>query len=514
MKIISLFYKHVILFVLIFVTFSYTLKYFFHQQEENYLNVQTELLQTQYETQYKYLKIMSHDIYMMYQENSKLISIFAQAEDANLSKRATLRQEMYAMLQKRYKRLVNMGVKQLHFHLKDNTSFLRMHAPEKFGDNLTKIRQTVALTNATLKENQGFEVGKIANGFRYVYPLFDSKKNHIGSMEVSFSSKQLIEYISDKFIINKHLLILESEINQNMDSEYSKNIYTKSLENSNYLAEKGSYANFDNDEFHKAMQELQQNNVVKENISKGIAFSTSSVYNYNSLVITYIPINSTLTNTNIAYIVFYTESDYIDSILIEDEYAQILLISLLIVLFFFSIYVTLTQRRLEQMAHYDKLTQLPNRAYFYIELGQEIKRASRFKKKLALMFIDLDGFKNINDSYGHHAGDEILMQTAQRLNRSIRNMDIAARIGGDEFIVLLTDVKKEEDVTAVAQKIIDNLNIEFKVSKQKLHIGASIGISMFPEDSNNLDTFISNADEAMYRAKESGKNKFVLYKEK
>jgi len=98
MKVISLFYKHIIIFILIFVTFNYALKYFFHQQEENYLSVQTELLQSQYQTQYKYLKIMSHDIYTMYQDNSKLISIFAQAEDANLSQRAALRDEMFIKL--------------------------------------------------------------------------------------------------------------------------------------------------------------------------------------------------------------------------------------------------------------------------------------------------------------------------------------------------------------------------------------------------------------------------------
>ena len=114
-------------------------------------------------------------------------------------------------------------------------------------------------------------------------------------------------------------------------------------------------------------------------------------------------------------------------LLVENDYAQVLLVSLLGLLFIFSIYVTIMQLRLEQMVHYDKLTQLPNRAYFYIELKQELKRALRYNKNLALMFIDLDGFKNINDSYGHDAGDELLAQTAHRLKQSIRNVDIAAR---------------------------------------------------------------------------------------
>ncbi len=513
MKVISLFYKHVILFILIFIALNYAVKYFFEHQEKNYLAVQTELLRAQYQTQYKYLKIMSSDIYVMYQENQELISIFAQAQDANLSQRDVIRKKMRATLHKRYKRLVNMGVKQLHFHLKDNTSFLRMHSPENFGDDLTEIRPTVAMTNATLNENEGFEVGKFAHGFRYVYPLFDSKKRHIGSVEVSFPSEQLIEHLSDKFIINKHLLVLESEIRRNMKSNLIQNVYEKSLENANYLVAKNSYSNLDNREFNRAMRDLNQNATTILNMTKGVAFSMSSEYNYNSLVVSFIPINSGMDKKNVAYLIFYTESDYIDALLVEKNYARILLASLLSVLFIFSVYVTLTQRRLERMAHYDKLTQLPNRAYFYIALEQEIKRASRSQKNLTLMFIDLDGFKPINDSYGHNAGDEVLIETAIRLQASIRNVDIAARIGGDEFIVLLVDVKYEKDSQAVAQKLIDKLNEEFRIGKHSLHIGASVGIATFPKDADNLDELVSRADEAMYRAKENGKNNFVSYQE-
>jgi diguanylate cyclase (GGDEF)-like protein len=315
----------------------------------------------------------------------------------------------------------------------------------------------------------------------------------------------------DKYVINKHLLILKSEIYKNAWEKSLQDKYINSLENENYLVQRESYKNLGSKEFKAVIKNNKFNNKTFKKMKKGLDFSISSSYNYNAMVVTFIAINDELQNKNIAYLVIYTESDHLDRLLVESHYSQILLLSILLVLFIFSLYITNTQRPLEQMAHFDKLTGLPNRAYFYIELAQEIKRASRLGQKLSLMFIDLDGFKNINDTYGHNSGDILLIETAHRLTKSIRNMDIAARIGGDEFIVLLTNVKSESDATHVAQKIIDKLNEDFKISKQILNIGASIGIASFPADTKNIDTLVSYADAAMYEAKENGKNSFVLF---
>lgn len=491
---------------------NYSINYFFKRQQENYLKIQTELIQTQFQTQYKYLKIMSHDIYSMYQDNQKLISLFEKTTNASKEEQALIRNKMYNMLKKRYKRLVNMGVKQLHFHLKDNTSFLRMHAPNKFGDNLQSIRKSVATTNREIRPTEGFEVGKVHHGFRYVYPLFSNANEHIGSIEISFSSKQLIEYITDKFIIDKHFIILKSEIESKMYTKFKNDLYDNSVESPSYCVEKGSSLKLKNREFHKIIKDSNDNELISQKMHDGKPFSTSSSYNYNAIVITFIPINSALEKRNIAYLVLYSESDYIDSLVVEREYVKILLASIISLLFLFSIYVSVTQHRLKQMAHFDKLTSLPNRAYFYIGLEREVKRAKRSKKTLALMFIDLDGFKNINDTYGHDSGDKLLVETAYRLQKSVRTMDLVARIGGDEFIVLLTDVTQISNASDIAQNIINRLNQDFKINNHILNIGASIGISFYPQDADNIDTLISNADSAMYVAKNSGKNNFSIHK--
>ncbi len=513
MKTINKFYKHIIIFIIFLVIVNYSVGYFFAHQKNKYLSVQTELLTTKYETQYKYFKIMSHDIYTMYSDNQELIQLFAQAEDANSSQKALIRDEMHNMLKKRYKRLENMGVKQLHFHLRDNTSFLRMHKPEKFGDDLTAFRESVVVTNREQKTSEGFEVGKAQHGFRYVYPVFDKNSKHIGSVEISFSSTQLLSYITDKFVLERHFLVLKSEVNKNLWSESIDEFYEDSVENIDYFVEK-STKNYQHDKkVDKVLNNIDITEKIAKGISRGEPFSVSGEYNYNSLVVTLLPIKNPQKDIDTAYIVMFIESDFLDSLILEEYYTKTLFIAMSILLFIFSIYVSIVQFKLKEMAHYDKLTSLPNRAYFYIELAQEIKRARRHKDKLSVMFIDLDGFKNINDTYGHNVGDELLIRVSRKLENAIREMDIVGRIGGDEFIVLLTGIKNEADSPLVAQKIIDSLNQEMLINNNSMNIGASIGIANFPQDGNDLETIINNADNAMYAAKARGKNNFVQHKE-
>ena len=513
MKTINKFYKHIIIFITFLIILNYSVDYFFEHQREKYLSVQTELLVSKYETQYKYFKIMSHDIYTMYSDNQKLMQLFAQAESANNVQRALIRNQMYDMLKKRYKRLENMGVKQLHFHLRDNTSFLRMHKPKKFGDNLTAFRESIAVTNREQKISEGFEVGKANHGFRYVYPVIDENSKHIGSVEVSFSSTQLLNYITDKFVLDRHFLVLKSEVNKNLWSEAINGLYEDSVENTDYLVEKSTKIYQHDKKIDKVLSSVDLKEQLVEGMNRGTAFSVAGEYNYNSLVITLLPIKSPQRDTDIAYIVMFIESDFLDGITLEEYYTKALFISMSILLLIFSIYVSIVQFKLKEMAHYDKLTSLPNRAYFYIELAQEIKRARRHKDKLSVMFIDLDGFKKINDSYGHNVGDELLIRVSRKLENSVREMDTVGRIGGDEFIVLLTGIKDEADAPLVAQKIIDSLNQEILINNNSINIGASIGIANFPQDGNDLETIVNKADNAMYAAKDRGKNNFVLHTE-
>ncbi len=511
MKIIKKFYKHILTFIMLLVVFNFAIDYFFKNQKEHYLNSQTELLKTSYKTQYKYFKIMSQDIYTMYQDKEDLISLFAQAEDADFLKQASIRMKMYEMLQRRYKRLANMGVRQLHFHLPNNRSFLRMNNLEKFGDDLSAFRESVVYVNSNKKPAENFEVGKVGHAFRFVYPLFDKNEKYIGSMEVSFVSQTLLNNISDKFVLDKHFLILKSEVNKNTWSESVETLYEDSLENRDFYIIKGEHSRNYDKEIEENLEDPKLLGEIYKNMKHGAAFSISGTYNYNSIATTFIPIKNSIKDETIAYIALYFESDYIDSIYRDWNYTKVFVFSMLTMLLLFGIYATYTQQKLKEMAHYDELTALPNRAYFFIELTQEIKRAKRLKERLCVMFIDLDGFKAVNDSYGHNVGDELLIRVARRLEGSVREVDIVGRIGGDEFIVLLTGIKNIMDSELVAEKIINELNRDFVINHNIIKVGASIGIAAYPEHGADLETLINNADNAMYSAKQNGKNCFVMH---
>lgn len=162
-------------------------------------------------------------------------------------------------------------------------------------------------------------------------------------------------------------------------------------------------------------------------------------------------------------------------------------------------------------AYHDLLTRLPNRSLFKDRLSMAITQATRNDQRLAVMFIDLDRFKVINDSLGHTMGDRLLQAVAQRLMACVRKGDTLSRFGGDEFTLLLPDAQSEAAAVQVAEKIIESIKEPFKLAGHAIHIGASIGITLFPEGGETLDSLIKNADIAMYRVKNSGKDGYRIF---
>ena len=170
--------------------------------------------------------------------------------------------------------------------------------------------------------------------------------------------------------------------------------------------------------------------------------------------------------------------------------------------------------QLHHLAHYDALTDLPNRTLFNSRVAHALEGASRHDRKLALLFLDVDRFKNVNDSLGHPIGDELLLRIAQRLRARLRAEDTLARLGGDEFAVLMESIDGPEDAAALAQSILDNLAAPFALSGgREVYATVSIGIALYPGSAPHVNQLISDADAAMYKAKEGGRNTFRLYTE-
>ena len=170
-----------------------------------------------------------------------------------------------------------------------------------------------------------------------------------------------------------------------------------------------------------------------------------------------------------------------------------------------------SQAQLEVLAHHDSLTGLPNRVLFNERLHHALQRARRENTGAAVLFIDLDRFKTINDSLGHAAGDQLLESVAKRLRETVRDEDTIARLGGDEFTILLEDAGSAQAIGAVAQKILETISRRLDLHGHEVHVSGSVGISMYPEDGEDVTTLLKNADNAMYRAKEQGRNNYQFY---
>ncbi len=184
-----------------------------------------------------------------------------------------------------------------------------------------------------------------------------------------------------------------------------------------------------------------------------------------------------------------------------------------------------SEERILQMAYFDILTNLPNRSLFHDRLKQALAHAERYKVKIALLFLDLDNFKRINDTLEHRAGDLLLQAVAERLSNYVRMADTVARqgveaststiarLGGDEFIVLLKEINSMQNVAKVAQRILSIISKPYRLEGHEVFVTASIGIALYPTDGNDADTLLKNADTAMYHAKEQGKDNFQFYKQ-
>jgi diguanylate cyclase (GGDEF)-like protein/PAS domain S-box-containing protein len=174
-----------------------------------------------------------------------------------------------------------------------------------------------------------------------------------------------------------------------------------------------------------------------------------------------------------------------------------------------------SQEQLDYLAHHDPLTDLPNRLLLTARLTHALQRAHRETRQVAVIFLDLDRFKNFNDTFGHPAGDRLLQAVARRLHECVREEDTVARLGGDEFLLIAEDLAWSRDAAPVAQKVLDALNRPFTLPGDEdlgeIYVTASLGVSLYPQDGEEVATLVKNADAAMYRAKDQGRNNFQFY---
>lgn len=169
------------------------------------------------------------------------------------------------------------------------------------------------------------------------------------------------------------------------------------------------------------------------------------------------------------------------------------------------------EKQLERLAHYDALTGVPNRVLLFDRLAQALARAKRDQKLLAICYLDLDGFKPINDRLGHAVGDRVLVEVTRRIREAVREDDTVARLGGDEFVILLVGLQATEECVGSLQRVLERVGLPIDIDGQPLSLSVSIGVALYPDDEEDAETLLRHADQAMYLAKLAGKNRFHLF---
>jgi diguanylate cyclase (GGDEF)-like protein len=499
--------------VLLFYIGGYWLiKTYETNKKEYYYDFQASLLKSKYDTSFKYLNMVAKDIVTMYSQNNKLLKILENANRCTDKDRfEAMHYKAYNLLKRKFKRLKNMGISSVQFHLPNNKCFLRLNKPYEFGDDLSK-RFSIAAVGQSKEPKFGLEVGKYSLGYRFVYPLFNKKNEFLGSVEISYAVEGLIKEIIDYFVLDSHFLISKKIINNSLFSEELKRKYEPTWESEDYLIDILNHNKLNNTYLFSNLKSDELKSKIEEGIKKGETFVIPTIYNYHYLILSYLPIQGINGEKNIAYLVTYNNSDFLEKIDVEINYIILLYYSISTLLFILIAYFIYNREKLKQLALYDNLTKIPNRVLFMIELQNEINRAQRYNYKLALLFMDLDGFKAVNDTYGHHVGDKLLVAVTDTVLSTIRKVDIFSRFGGDEFALLLNSIRNEDDALLVANNIIKNISLDITINEHKVKVGASIGIALYPDHFTNIDAFVKLADSAMYEAKKRGKNQAVIHK--
>jgi len=430
----------------------------------------------------------------------------------NPLKRDKARKQLYKLLEPKYELMKKAGTRQLHFHLPNAISFLRFHRPSKYGDSLIGIRYSIELVNKTKKVVRGFEEGRIVNGFRNVYPIFDHKK-FLGTVEISYSLKAFIKNMTKIQTGYYGLLIKNSVIDKKVWKDEQEH-YEPSLMAPAYSWDKESLLfmfsalqDFNNSDLKKAEKKLAPIIAQKLKTKKDFLINFACKHGNCILIFKYI---YNIQKKPVAIFVV-TKHDNFAQMQKETLFTLAFggFVLALLSSFLFFIYLKKNHDFTHYLQHQsitDPLTDLLNRRGFLNIVTPYIQSIKYNKNPFSILFLDIDHFKQINDKYGHEVGDEVLKTLSKLLRQTLRRSDIITRWGGEEFIIFLKDTPLESAIQ-IAEKL--RQSIEKYTNTNLPQFTISVGVSQ--NTNETLENTIERADEALYRAKKSGRNKVEVY---
>ena len=464
----------------------------------------TDAITNEYEITLDVYADMADSVYHIYINTPEIKRLFAlgvRAQDAVEKDR--YRKMLYNELSGLYQRLLKYNFRQLHFHEKNNQSYLRFHRPEKYGDDLTGIRDSVEYVNKKKKYIRGFEEGVIFNGYRFVYPLFVDDE-HIGSVEISVSLNSVIRKLDENFDKTAQFLISKNHVMKKVIASEQSNYFPWFID-ACYLLDRelSGTCVLENHIIGRDAQKIK--NAITANKEKYQPFIVEIVLDSVPRVLAFLPIKNFMGETA-AYLFGISDSKKmldLDKNFYFSFIGQMLLFVFLVV---FIVYYRLSQKKIEEMAIFDSLTKLYARGPFMQMVGTEFERYKRYRNPFSLIMIDVDHFKSINDNYGHNIGDVILSAIASIMQSTIRKTDFIGRYGGEEFIVLLPDTKCK-NAADVAEKM------RLMISENSFHsagmVTVSCGVVEISEQVQSIEELINEADKNLYTAKHDGRNRVI-----
>jgi diguanylate cyclase (GGDEF)-like protein len=471
-------------------------------------------LNTHYEIVLHNQKITASTMYKSTISNKRVLEIVKEAKDLSEEKRKSLRAELYKLLEKKYERGIEKGVFQYHIVFPDNISFLRMHKPSKFGDDLTDVRSDFKYVNETHEAVRGFVQGRTSHGFRNTFPLFSKDGEYIGAIEVSFSSDNLQWFLTHISHIHSHFLVDKDVFRSKAWKRDDLSVnYMQSAEHAKYMI---AFL----DEYHtkdiciiqnaKRLEKIRE--TLDKNIAKGEEFATYLKHNQHVNVFAYLPIKD-FEGKTAAWLVSYDNSEFIELTITNIAHVRVIALIFSLILIYFMAKQSIAKYKIEVLlnitekkAGTDELTGIYNRRKFNEIFAQEMDKARRYKHPLSIAIIDIDKFKNINDAYGHLAGDDILVMISQSISKHIRHTDTFARWGGEEFVILFeeTPLSEAKTISIKIKELVASLK-----HKEAGSVTISIGVTQLRDDDTE-DSIFTRCDKALYNAKENGRNRVEI----
>lgn len=478
----------------------------YNKKRETYLQAEMNSLSSKMTSILQTYEKFSDFIFRRIVNQPEVLEKVSNAKHGDDNVKDIMRKELYKLLKSEYDLITEYDFRQLHFHMPNGDSFLRFHIPEKYGDNLMAVRESIRIVNTEKRYVFGFEEGRIYNGYRFVYPLFN-QGSHIGSVEVSISMASIMEVMSElypeidtAFIIDKK--VVEDTVWTEKQGNYEEHpILTGFMLDKEVQKKQMSQKfNFTDETKGALLKKLlsEEPNVFDSRES----FSRLLFHDGKQYIVQFIAIKN-ISGIPVAYFMGISENQ--DSLeAYGDLRRDLMLVTLVFLLLFVSTFIyTKKQNELEELSSTDKLTGLFNRHKFAELAERELQRSERYGSEMTLVMLDVDHFKRINDTYGHNSGDMVLQTTANIIMAAVRKQDIVARWGGEEFVVLLPETSFDNGVL-IAERLRE------EIASHKFEgigtVTASFGVAA-KYGHATFDDWLNAADSEMYRAKEEGRNR-------